>query len=64
MLFRSKRGFIGERYGVLVDALYDDARTHQFVETEMKFEDGRRGVVAADLQIVDAKTFPVMRKAA
>ena len=58
-----KRGFIADRYGVLVDALYD-GRTHQFVETEMKFEDGRRGVVAADLQIVDTKTFPAMRTAA
>jgi long-chain acyl-CoA synthetase len=58
-----KRGFIGERYQLLVDALYD-ARTHQFVETEMKFEDGRRGTVSADLQIVDAKVFPAVRRAA
>ncbi|HEX7442120.1 MAG TPA: AMP-binding protein [Caldimonas sp.] len=58
-----KRGFIGERYQLLVDALYD-GRTHQFVETEMKFEDGRRGTVAADLQIVDAKVLPAMRRAA
>ena len=58
-----KRGFIGERYRPLVEALYD-GRTHLFVETEMKFEDGRRGKVSADLQIVDAKTFPAMRSAA
>ncbi len=58
-----KRGFIGERYQVLVDALYD-GRTHQYVETEMKYEDGRRGVVAGDLQIVDAKVFPSVRRAA
>ena len=58
-----KRGFIGERYRPLVDALYD-GRTHLFVETEMKFEDGRRGVVSADLQILDAKVFPALRSAA
>ncbi|MEO7336455.1 MAG: AMP-binding protein [Caldimonas sp.] len=58
-----KRGFIGERYQVLVDALYGGL-AHQFVETEMTFEDGRRGKVSADLQIVDAKVFPAMRSAA
>ncbi|MEY2631364.1 MAG: hypothetical protein RIR00_18, partial [Pseudomonadota bacterium] len=29
-----------------------------------KFEDGRRGKVAADLKIVDVKTFPIAKKAA
>ena len=51
-----RRGFIGERYRVLVDALYD-GKTEQFVETEVKFEDGRTGKVAATLKIVDAPTF-------
>ena len=59
-----KRGFIAERYRVLVEALYDDARTHQFIETEVAFEDGRRGVVSADLQIVDAKVYPALERAA
>ncbi len=58
-----KRSFIGERYRLLVDALYE-GRSHQYVETEMKFEDGRTGKVAADLQIVDATVFPAMRRAA
>jgi long-chain acyl-CoA synthetase len=58
-----KRGTIGERYRVLVDALYE-GRSHQYVQTEMTFEDGRRGSVSADLQIVDAKVFPAMRNAA
>jgi long-chain acyl-CoA synthetase len=58
-----KRGYIGERYRLLVDALYD-GRTHQYVETEMTFEDGRRGKVAADLQIVDAQVYPAVRSAA
>ncbi|MBL4727205.1 MAG: AMP-binding protein, partial [Rhizobiaceae bacterium] len=34
-----RRGFIAERYGVLIDALYDGS-TEQFVETEVVFEDG------------------------
>jgi len=58
-----KRGYIAERYRLLVDALYD-GRSHQYVETEMTFEDGRRGTVAADLPIVDAPLHPVVRKAA
>jgi long-chain acyl-CoA synthetase len=58
-----KRGFIGERYRVLVDALYE-GRDHQYVETEMRFEDGRRGTVAADLQIVDVPTLAAVRSAA
>jgi len=52
-----RRGFVAEKYAVLIDALYG-GRDVQHIETEVKFEDGRRGVVAADLEIVDAKTFP------
>jgi long-chain acyl-CoA synthetase len=58
-----RRGYIGDKYGVLVDALYG-GKTNQFIETQVKFEDGRTGSVSADLQIVDAKTFPAMRRAA
>jgi long-chain acyl-CoA synthetase len=58
-----KRGYIGERYQVLVDALYG-GKTNQFIETAVKFEDGRSGIVAADLKIVDAKTYPLARRAA
>ena len=58
-----RRGFIAERYQVLVDALYDGA-THQYIETQVKFEDGRSGVVAADLKIVDTKVFPAVKRAA
>ena len=53
-----RRGFVAEKYAVLVDALYSD-KTHQFIETMVKFEDGRTGTVAADLQIRAAKTFAV-----
>ncbi len=58
-----RRGFIGERYQVLLDALYGGL-PEQFIETQVKFEDGRTGVVSATLKIVDVKTFPSMSKAA
>ena len=58
-----RRGFIGERYAVLVDALYG-GKSSQYIETQVKFEDGRTGMVAADLKISDAKTFAAVRKAA
>ena len=58
-----RRGFIGERYQVLVDALYG-GKTEQYVETAVKFEDGRSGMVAATLKIADAKVFPAMKRAA
>ncbi len=58
-----RRGFIGERYQVLVDALYG-GRSEQYVETQVKFEDGRTGTVSATLKIADAKTFASVKKAA
>ena len=58
-----RRGFIAERYQVLVDALYG-GKPSQYIETQVKFEDGRTGMVSADLKIADAKVFPAMEKAA
>jgi long-chain acyl-CoA synthetase len=52
-----RRGFIGEKYGVLVDALYA-SRTEQFIETKVRFEDGRVGSVSALLKLMDAATYP------
>jgi hypothetical protein len=49
-----RRGFVAEKYAVLVDALYA-GRTSQHIETLVKFEDGRSGLVAADLRIDDAR---------
>ena len=49
-----RRGFIAQKYAVLVDALYG-GRTEQFIETQVKFEDGRTGSVSATLKILDAK---------
>ena len=58
-----KRGYISDKYQVLVDALYG-GKKEQFIETAVKFEDGRSGSVSATLPIVDAKTYPVMKRAA
>ncbi|BEP94988.1 AMP-binding protein [Acidovorax sp. A79] len=58
-----RRGFIAEKYGVLVDALYA-GRTEQYIETQVKFEDGRTGSVSATLKLSDTKTFAPVKKAA
>jgi long-chain acyl-CoA synthetase len=58
-----RRGYIGDKYQVLVDALYE-GKKEQFIETAVKFEDGRTGKVAATLQIVDVQTYPTMKSAA
>ncbi|TDM06784.1 MAG: long-chain fatty acid--CoA ligase [Ideonella sp. MAG2] len=56
-----KRGFINDKYQVLVDAMYS-GKSEQFIETAVKFEDGRSGSVSATLKIMDAKTFPAQTK--
>ncbi|WP_234264099.1 AMP-dependent synthetase/ligase [Hydrogenophaga sp. NFH-34] len=58
-----RRGFIGDKYGVLVDALYG-GKAEQYIETQVKFEDGRSGSVSATLRISDAKTFQPVKAAA
>jgi long-chain acyl-CoA synthetase len=60
-----RRNFVADKYAVLIDALYA-GRSVQHIATVVKFEDGRSGMVAADLRIEDAKTFPAAgaRKAA
>ena len=58
-----RRGAIAEKYGVLIDALYGGLAV-QHIETQVRFEDGRTGVVAADLRIVDSKRFAAARAAA
>jgi long-chain acyl-CoA synthetase len=58
-----RRGFIAQKYAVLLDALYG-GKTEQYIETQVKFEDGRTGVVNATLKIVEAKTYPIVKAAA
>ena len=58
-----RRGYISEKYAVLVDALYG-GKTEQFIETAVKFEDGRTGSVSATLKMGDSKTFAPVKAAA
>ncbi len=58
-----RRGFIAEKYAVLIEALYA-GHSRQFIETQVKFEDGRQGKVSADLEIRNVKTFSEQRQAA
>ncbi len=58
-----RRGYIADKYQVLVDALYG-GKTEQYVETQVKFEDGRTGTVNATLRIADARQFAPLKAAA
>jgi len=58
-----RRGFIADKYRVLLDALYAGL-AEQYIETQVKFEDGRTGSVSATLKIMDARTFAPVRAAA
>ncbi len=58
-----RRRIIAERYGDLIEALYD-GRDEVHVEAEVTFEDGRKGKIVADLAIRDAKVTPVQSAAA
>ena len=50
-----RRGFIGEKYATIVDALYSGAE-RCVVEAQVRFEDGRTGAVRAELRINPART--------
>jgi long-chain acyl-CoA synthetase len=58
-----RRGFIAEKYQPLIDALYS-GKSEQFIETVVKFEDGRSGSVSATLKIGDTKMFVPVKAAA
>jgi long-chain acyl-CoA synthetase len=58
-----KRGAISDKYQVLVDALYG-GKAEQFIQTAVKFEDGRSGSVSATLPIVDVPLASPLKKAA
>ncbi|MEI7515596.1 MAG: AMP-binding protein [Betaproteobacteria bacterium] len=58
-----RRGFIADKYQPLIDALYH-GKTQQFIETQVKFEDGRTGSVSATLRIDDTQTFAPVKAAA
>jgi len=54
-----RRGFIGEKYATVVDALYAGVE-RCVVEAQVRFEDGRTGTVRADLPVNAVKTFAPM----
>ena len=61
-----RRGFIAERYGALVTALYDGSKEAD-IATEVTFEDGRKGTIKARVKIRDMETVrapPAVEKAA
>jgi long-chain acyl-CoA synthetase len=52
-----RRGFIGERYKQLVDALYgNDKSCH--IKVDVTFEDGRKGSIEGDVEIRDLAPHP------
>jgi long-chain acyl-CoA synthetase len=51
-----RRGFVAQKYATLVDALYGGKQSVH-VEAQVKYEDGRTGMISADLRVRDAKTF-------
>jgi long-chain acyl-CoA synthetase len=51
-----RRRHVGEKYAALVEALYA-GKTHCYIETQVRFEDGRTGVVSADVRIAEARVF-------
>jgi long-chain acyl-CoA synthetase len=50
-----RRRFIAERYAPLIDGLYSGAG-HAHIRTTVTFEDGRQGMIEADLVIRDVAT--------
>jgi long-chain acyl-CoA synthetase len=48
-----RRGYIAQKYAVLIDALYGD-RDRVQVEARVTYEDGRTGTVRADVRICEA----------
>ncbi|MBX3598028.1 MAG: AMP-binding protein [Rhizobiaceae bacterium] len=51
-----RRSFVADRYEPLIEALYDGS-TQKFVETEVTYEDGRKGKIRATVRIEDAAIY-------
>jgi long-chain acyl-CoA synthetase len=58
-----RRGFIADKYSALVDGLYA-GKAEQFIETVVKFEDGRSGRISATLRLSDATIYAPVKAAA
>ena len=55
-----RRGFVAERYAPLVTALYNGSHEAD-ISTEVTFEDGRKGVIAARVKIRDLQRISARR---
>jgi long-chain acyl-CoA synthetase len=58
-----RRRFIHDKYDVLVDAMYG-GKSEQFIETMVKFEDGRTGKISATLRVNEARVLAPVKAAA
>ena len=59
-----RRNFVGERYAPLIEAMFS-GKDEAHISTEVTFEDGRKGVIEADLRIQDMQTHtPVVQQEA
>ncbi len=56
-----RRKFVDEKYKIFIDALYSDA-VETSIETEITFEDGRKGMMQATVAIADVESFPAIIK--
>jgi long-chain acyl-CoA synthetase len=51
-----RRGFIAEKYAAIVEALYTGQK-RVAIEAQVRFEDGRTGMIRAELPVNDAATY-------
>jgi long-chain acyl-CoA synthetase len=51
-----RRSFMAERYAPLIKALYDGSK-QRHIRLEVTFEDGRKGLIEADVRIVDMPAY-------
>ncbi len=58
-----RRRIVEEKFDDLIDALYT-GKAEQYTETEVTYEDGRKGSIKATLTMRDAKIVPVSTKVA
>ncbi len=53
-----RRVVVEDKFSDLIDALYS-GKTEQYTETEVTYEDGRKGEIAATIRIMDAEVFEI-----
>ena len=56
-----RRGFIADKYAMIVNALYSDAPMVE-IDAQVRFEDGRTGTIRANLVVEDRRNFPPWRQ--